>query len=208
MSVLSGALASRRLKDGSLAISPKPHVKRTAAAIDLRLGRWFISMRDSRLSMLDIRSSGVEGEFEVRKHAKETFVPFGEAFILHPGRFVLASTLEWVTLPNDLMAFVTGKSSWARRGLSVEGAPGVHPGFSGCLTLEVANHGVVPIEILSGMEICQLFLLEMSTEQTEADATLIGPKVNSNVHGMRRKPSIAPIDVDPVVTRLKRSKER
>lgn len=213
MSVISSVSAKQRLVDQQLSVTPQPPLDRFTASLDLRLGRWFVTMRDNRLSILDVsdgnsqpRRHASDGEFEARKHAKETFVPFGERYILHPGRFVLAATLEWVKLPNDLMGFVAGKSSWARRGLSVEGAPGVHPRFSGCLTLEVANHGVVPIELRSGMEICQLFLLQMAPEKAETEVeTSETSEFSPTVHGMRRKPTIGPMKVDEIVERLRSS---
>ena len=71
---------------------------------------------------------------------------------------MLAVTLEWIRVPLDLAGMVAGKSSWGRRGLVVETAPGIHPGFSGCLTLEMTNVGEIPVEVMPGMEICQLFL--------------------------------------------------
>ena len=192
---------------------PRPSPDNVSASLDLRLGRWFITMRDNRFPILDIGDNegrameniGIE-EFESKKHAKEKFVPFGEKYILHPRRFVLAATLEWIKLPNDLMGLVTGKSSWARRGLSVEGAPGVHPGFSGCLTLEISNHGVVPIELRAGMKICQLFLLQMANVQkTKAQDDNNQEEMKPTVHGMQRKPTIGSIKIDKIVERLKSS---
>jgi dCTP deaminase len=91
---------------------------------------------------------------------KSIFAEFGGKFILHPGRFVLAITLEWIRLPKNRAAYVTGKSNIGRRGLVIETAPGVHPHFNGCLTLEMANLGEIPLEISPGMKICQLFVHE------------------------------------------------
>lgn len=91
---------------------------------------------------------------------KSILLPFGGEFIIHPGRFVLAITLEWISLPNNRSAYVTGKSNIGRRGLVIETAPGVHPHFKGCLTLEMANLGEIPLEITPGMKICQLFIDE------------------------------------------------
>ncbi len=90
--------------------------------------------------------------------AKEHFVPFGNPFILHPSKFVLGISLEWVNLPSYLAGYVTGKSSWARRGLIIETAAGIHPGFSGCIALEMTNIGEIPIKIVPATEIGQLFL--------------------------------------------------
>ncbi len=83
---------------------------------------------------------------------------FGEDFILHPRSFVLGVTLEWLRMPSNFAGYVIGKSSWGRRGLIIATATGVHPGFTGCLTLELSNIGDLPIAIRPGMTIAQLFV--------------------------------------------------
>jgi dCTP deaminase len=91
------------------------------------------------------------------------------------------------------MGLISGKSSWARRGINVESAHGVHPRFSGCLTLEIANVGVVPVELVPGMQICQLFILNCDGDVPEGpESTFAG----------RRKPSLAGIRIDDVLARL------
>jgi dCTP deaminase len=91
------------------------------------------------------------------------YVPFGDEYYLHPQAFVLGITLEWIRLPGNLAAYVIGKSSLGRRGLIIATATGVHPGFRGCLTLELGNLGETPIAITPGMKICQIFLHEVKT---------------------------------------------
>jgi dCTP deaminase len=125
------------------------------ASIDLHLGRWFSLPHQSRNTHYDFSEKSNK---EVS--AKEYFTDFDGQFVLHPGRFVLAITLEWIRLPSNRAAYVTGKSNIGRRGLVIETAPGVHPHFNGCLTLEVANLGEVPLVISPGMKICQLFVHE------------------------------------------------
>ena len=78
--------------------------------------------------------------------------------MLHPGQFVLGETLEWVHLPKDLVAFVIGKSTWGRDGLIIATAIGVHPYWSGILTLEISNVGEIPIYLYPGLAIAQLFI--------------------------------------------------
>jgi dCTP deaminase len=85
-------------------------------------------------------------------------VPIGDFFVLHPGQFVLGETLEWIHLPKNLVAFVIGKSTWGRDGLIIATAIGVHPNFSGILTLEISNVGEIPIYLYPGLAIAQLFL--------------------------------------------------
>ncbi len=148
-----------------LSITPMPDVRdirsQGATSIDLRLGRWFRSFRQSQNSSVPLSVRGASGKALLEVEASRTkqhFVPFGDKFVLHPGRFVLGATLEWLRLPGNLSGYITGKSSLGRHGLVIETAAGIHPFFSGCLTLELANVGEVPIEISPGMKICQIFL--------------------------------------------------
>jgi dCTP deaminase len=100
-----------------------------------------------------------------RRREKYDFIPFGNRFVLHPGQFLLGISFEWLKFPRDLAGFVTGKSSWGRRGLIIETAAGIHPGFCGCLTLEIGNVGPVPIPLIPGMKICQVFFRERPWRQ-------------------------------------------
>ena len=120
-------------------------------------------------------------------------MPLGRHFILHPHSFVLAATLEWVKIPKNLSGYITGKSSWGRRGLIIETAPGVHPGFAGCLTLELANVGAIPIKLVTGTKICQLFLHSIVGQVNEIDqSSFIG----------QRQPRIGRIEPDDFVKNL------
>ena len=86
------------------------------------------------------------------------FVPFNEIFVLQPGTFILGVTLEWMRLPGNLAGYVTACSSLGHRGLVIAAAAGIHPGFSGYLTLVLNNVGQVPIALRPGFSICHLFL--------------------------------------------------
>lgn len=131
------------------------------ASIDLRLGCWFLTNKLSKMHLLDVANPSTD--FASHKGIEKHYIPFGSQFILHPRSFVLAATLEWIKLPNSISGLVSGKSSWGRRGLVIETAPGVHPGFGGCLTLELANVGEVPIAIYPGLNIAQLFLFKVDS---------------------------------------------
>jgi dCTP deaminase len=126
------------------------------------------------------------------------YVPFGRDYYLHPGNFVLGVTLEWIRLPNDLAAYVVGRSSWGRRGLIIATATGVHPGFTGCLRLEITNLGQTPIAIRPGMSICQLFIHTAESKSDNID--------RSRFIGLR-KPTLGQISLDEVATKLSRSIE-
>lgn len=129
-----------------------------AAAVDLRLGTWFLSTKTSRQPVLDIYQDSATKQIpRERDIMRRAYVPIGGSFVLHPRSFVLAATLEWIRMPRRFAGYVTGKSSWGRRGLVIETAPGVHPGFTGCLTLELANVGEIPIVLKPGTRICQMF---------------------------------------------------
>jgi dCTP deaminase len=119
-------------------------------------------------------------------------VPFGETFVLHPGRFVLGSTVEWIKLPNNYAAYVVGKSTLGRRGIIIETAAGVHPGFSGCLTLEIANVGEIPVKLKAGQLICQVFFHTLDGKPGSSKTGLAG----------QRKPRLGQINEDIVMSRL------
>jgi dCTP deaminase len=180
---------------GPLVIRPLVDLKHLsesgAAAIDLRLGRWFLSFRQSGQGMIKI--SDAIGARAQSKLTKSHFVPYGKSYILHPRAFVLGATLEWITLPADLAAYVVGRSSWGRRGLIIATATGVHPGFTGCLTLEITNVGEMPIEIRPGMSICQLFVHKVESNSPARD--------QSRFIGLRR-PTLGTITPDRVANVL------
>jgi dCTP deaminase len=169
----------QRGKPSQLSIVPEPDEKsftlHGGASIDLRLGRWFRTMKQANIPYLKLDKSDSDGEV-----TKEIFIPFSQEFYLHPGKFVLGITLEWISLPGDIVAFVTGKSSLGRRGLIIETSAGVHPGFAGCLTLELANVGEIPIALVPGMEICQIFFHQTPSMRDVASSQFKG----------RRKPGL------------------
>ncbi|UES37642.1 dCTP deaminase [Roseibium aggregatum] len=180
--------------ESRLIICPNPYKLNsytpTGASIDFRLGRWFLIMQQSKTHKIDLTIGRDEKDFEY-KEGKQYFVPFSEKFVLHPGRFVLAVTFEWLKLPPSLGAYVIGKSSLGRRGLIIETAAGIHPGFSGCLTLELYNCGEIPIVISPGMRICQLFFHEI----------VGGVEAPNSKFGGRRRPTFGGFEPDDFVKR-------
>jgi dCTP deaminase len=94
----------------------------------------------------------------------EVTIDDGKPFFIHPGEFVLASTIEALTLPDDIVAQIEGKSSLGRIGLLIHATAGyVDPGWTGKLTLELSNVAKMPIALYYGMKICQLSFLRMSS---------------------------------------------
>lgn len=149
------------------------------ASVDLRLGTWFETPRLYAKMGHELHAARADGE----KPGKSVFVPFGKAFFLHPGSFVLAVSLEWIRMPADLSGVVTGKSKWGQRGLNVATATVVHPHFVGCITLELANIGEHPITLRPGTPIFQMQLHQLSS-----DANL--PVKRSDLVGRRRPCSV------------------
>ena len=96
----------------SLVIVPRPDLTELresgSASVDLRLGTWFVTPRQARMSHLDI----IGGETTQAQFTKTSYVPFGSEYYLHPRSFVLGVTLEWVRLPKGFAGYLVGKSSW------------------------------------------------------------------------------------------------
>ena len=138
------------------------------ASIDLRLGRKFSIFKapDPNSYVASIRIGQARQVFEqadLWHHVEQ------DRHTLRPQELVLAQTLERVTLPNDLMGFVEGRSSWARLGVSIHvTAPKIDPGFVGTITLEIVNHGPIAYELVAGEdEPCQLILMRLTSALAE-----------------------------------------
>ena len=164
------------------------------ASVDLRLGNWFLTLRDNRVS--ELSASNPEAEWQEARLSKAHYVGFGDRFVLQPGGFALAATLEWIRLPANCGAYVVGRSGWGRAGLIIATAVGVHPHFSGCLTLELSNVGSIPIGLHPGAAVCQIFVHHVSSEAQE-NAT----EKKSKFSGSRR-PKLGKIQLDSVADHL------
>ncbi len=180
-----------------LIITPMPDLgelqESGAASVDLRLGCWFSAYRTSRADLLDVYDNPDDAPSEA-KLTKSHYVPFGEGFILHPKEFVLGVTLEWIRLPADRSAYVIGRSSWGRHGLIIATATGVHPGFTGCLTLELSNVGELPIRVKPGTTICQIFIHQVQGGHRQ--------RVDRSSFIGRRKPVLGAIRLDETARKL------
>lgn len=126
-----------------------------ASSVDLRLDNQFIIIpRTSFSSINPVERS--RGAATISRYQAKITVPYGEKFVLHPNELVLGSTIEYLSFPNNLMAYVIGRSSWGRLGLIIATATAINPNFKGNLTLELVNAGNVPIELYPGVRIAQL----------------------------------------------------
>ncbi|MCL4495219.1 MAG: dCTP deaminase [Firmicutes bacterium] len=122
-------------------------------SVDVRLGTEFILMKRSAKGPIDPINMGTESsqDYQERVH-----VDVGDKMILHPNQLVLGVTLEFIQVPEDLMAYVIGRSSWGRLGLMVATAVMVSPGYRGSLTLELANLADTPVYLYPGTRVAQL----------------------------------------------------
>ena len=164
MSVLSGKrlgeLLTAELKD-RLVVSPlldvKDQVREDQASIDIRLGFGFALVSASSSGVIDELQAPGGLQRRLASLYRLEYVPFGSELVIHPHQFILAETFEFIRLPSTLAAYVIGRSTWGRLGLIVATAAGIHPGFSGTLTLELRNLGETPLALHPGQPIAQLF---------------------------------------------------
>ena len=127
------------------------------SSVDVRLDKFFRVFENHKYSVIDPSTEQAELTREVISEGDEPF-------ILHPGEFVLASTYEVITLPDDIAGRLEGKSSLGRLGLLTHSTAGfIDPGFSGHITLELSNVANLPVKLFPGMKIGQLCLIKLSS---------------------------------------------
>jgi dCTP deaminase len=154
-SVLSDGTIRRLVEDGRIKIDPWDESLVQPASVDLRLGDSFRVFHNHRASAIDLRDPPQHLTEEVK-------VTGDEPFVIHPGEFALGRTMEWVELPDDIVARIEGKSSLGRLGLIVHATAGFcDPGWKGTLTLELANLTRVPILLYHGLAIAQLSFMAL-----------------------------------------------
>lgn len=155
--VLSDRTIKEELARGRLVIRPLKEGAIQPASVDVHLDRKVLVFRNSRRPYIDVRQP-TEDLMEMVEIGEEA------PFILHPGEFVLGSTLEYLEVPDDLVARLEGKSSLGRLGLLIHSTAGyVDPGWRGHLTLELSNVSRLPITLYYGMKIGQVSFLRLST---------------------------------------------
>ena len=127
------------------------------SSVDVRLDKFFRVFENHKYSVID-------PSIEQSELTREVIVEGNEHFILHPGEFVLASTYEVITLPDDIAGRLEGKSSLGRLGLLTHSTAGfIDPGFSGHITLELSNVANLPVKLFPGMKIGQLCLIKLTS---------------------------------------------
>ncbi|RLG13068.1 MAG: dCTP deaminase [Candidatus Nanohalarchaeota archaeon] len=170
--VLSDRDIKERLKKGELIIKGIDlDVQVGPSSVDLRLGSRFRMFKMSDHSMIDpadyhdeLIKKWDDGQTEIEECTYTRLYVSTKPFILHPSEFVLASLKEYISIPDDLVGRLEGRSSLGRLGLMVHSTAGyVDPGFSGHLTLELANVGKLPVKLYPGMRICQIVFQDMTS---------------------------------------------
>lgn len=147
--ILSDVTLKRLVESGELGVSPIDKDSIQPASIDMRLGSHYLVVEDRQMHTIDLNSEIVYRQIE------------GPSIIIPPHSFLLATTMEYIRLPDDLVAFVEGRSSIGRIGLFIQNAGWVDPGFEGQITLELYNANSLPIRLEAGRRICQLVFCRM-----------------------------------------------
>ncbi|EZP51479.1 MULTISPECIES: dCTP deaminase [Micrococcus] len=182
------------LDSGRVGLDPLDPAMVQPASVDVRLDRFFRLFDNHRYAHIDPRQ-------EQDELTRLVEVDPDEAFILHPGEFVLGSTYEQVTLPDDLAARLEGKSSLGRLGLLTHSTAGfIDPGFSGHVTLELSNVATLPITLWPGMKIGQLCFFRLSS----AAQSPYGTGANQNRYQGQRGPTASRAHRDFHLTRIER----
>ncbi len=174
--ILSDGDIRKAIANGRIGIDPFDEDDVQPSSVDLHVDRYFRTFHNARHPYIDVKKP-MEDLTEMVE------VDANEAFILHPGEFVLGSTAEYVKLPNDLVARLEGKSSLGRLGLLIHSTAGyVDPGFEGHLTLELSNVANLPITIYPDMKIGQISFFQLTSE---AENPYGSSKVGSKYQGQR-----------------------
>ena len=156
--ILSDRTIREEIDAGRIVIDPFDPSCVQPSSVDLHVDSEFRVFANSRYPYIDVKQ-------EMPDLTELVEVKPDEPFILHPGEFVLGSTLERVSLPNDLVARLEGKSSLGRLGLLIHSTAGyVDPGWDGYLTLELSNVANLPITLYPGMKIGQISFFRLTTE--------------------------------------------
>ncbi len=149
--ILSDKSIRQYINENKLVIDPLEDYQIQPASVDLRLGEHYLKLNENMVSTMSMTD---EIEY-VSFTSKEVIIPSNS--------FLLATTKEYIELPDDLTAFVEGRSSIGRMGLFIQNAGWVDPGFKGELTLELYNANRLPIKLISGRRICQLVFAQTTT---------------------------------------------
>ena len=189
MAILSDKTIKEYLEEGKIVIDPlKDEQQIQPSSVDMRLGDEFKVFKVIRKPYIDPKD-----EEDIAEYMESSTVPEGEAFIIHPNEFALATTQEYVKVPDDLVARFEGRSSMGRLGVTMHVTAGyVDPGFEGRITLEISNIGAMPVALYPGQRVCQLVFETMTTP---AELPYGHPKRNSK-YMKQLKPESSRVKLD------------
>lgn len=183
--ILSNQEISDELHNGELEITPLPSEHIQPASVDLRLSTKFKRYRSE-----DVTSCLIDSESGVPENLHEEIE--SESIVVRPGDFVLGSTVERISIPDNIYSEVKGRSSYGRLGIEVHKTAGViDPGWDGTITLEISNSMPYPVELHAGNRVCQITLHRMNTA---ADPSY-GTKTDSK-YQYQSEPTVSRADED------------
>jgi len=159
--ILSDKDIKEAIKKGNISIEPllDPELQIQPSSVDLRLGNEFRLFKYVEMPFIDPRNKEANQEITELRSIKDD-----GCFIVHPGDFLLGTTLEYVKVPDDMVARMEGRSSMGRLGLIIHSTAGyIDPGFEGKITLEISNLGKIPIALYPKMRVCQIVFEKMTS---------------------------------------------
>jgi dCTP deaminase len=159
--ILSDHDIKKAIANGRIKLTPAPDFKTQlgSCSIDLRLGNEARVFRPSKTTHIDVRNMQ-----EAEKIMEDLVIPEGEPLVLHPGDLVLATTLEWLEIADDLIGRIEGRSSLGRLGIIVHGTASIFDaGWKGKPVMELGNLGVVPVLLWPGMRVCAFTFEELTS---------------------------------------------
>jgi len=160
--ILSDRDIKKALESGRIKIEPFPDFDKQldACSVDFHLADKFRVFNYSGHPYIDLKKG-----FEAEQIMREVIVPEDKPFVMQPGDFVLAATVESLELADDILGRIEGRSSLGRLGIIVHGTASIfHPGWRGCATMELGNLGVMPVALYPGMRICSFTFEEVSSK--------------------------------------------
>ncbi|HMA59022.1 MAG TPA: dCTP deaminase [Halanaerobiales bacterium] len=170
--IISDKTIKNLIEEETLVIEPFEDYLIQPASIDLRLGTNYLKIDENQMEVMTLEDKLNYNQID------------SDEIVIPPNSFLLATTEEYIQLPNNLTAFVEGRSSIGRMGLFIQNAGWVDPGFSGKITLELFNANRLPIRLKAGRRICQLVIAEMDQEaefpyqgKYQGQDTAVGSKV-------------------------------